>query len=113
MSENTDRKAFEAWYKKDNGETQMTLNSDKHFTRPNQYVNTSAQSAWEGWKAAIAHKKNESVAEAFEKAAKVADDMADDASMKYQLTKNSYYEGASDYLDSASQAIRALIKEGE
>jgi hypothetical protein len=48
-------------------------------------------------------------AEALEKAAKICDDIAEESNIKHGLTKDSYYEGARDFCDNASQEIRALI----
>jgi hypothetical protein len=55
----SEREKFEAWYKKDNGETQMTRNSDKHYARPDAYIGDFAQSAWEGWQASAKVNRSE------------------------------------------------------
>ena len=62
---------------------------------------------WSNW--TPLYTQPQTVADALEQAAKICDDMGDEAQMKYDLTKSNYYEGAADQLDIASQAIRALI----
>jgi hypothetical protein len=58
----------------------------------------------------LAPPQPQTVKDALEAAAKICDENSEDSHMKYELTKNSYYEGATDFLDKASQEIRALIK---
>jgi hypothetical protein len=48
----TDREAFEVWAKSFYKEQKMSLNSDVHFSRPNEYMLNHYQSAWEAWQAA-------------------------------------------------------------
>ena len=56
---NNSREKFEAWAKPYYKEQQMSLNSAEHFARPNEYIMTHYQSAYEGWQAATEQSQKE------------------------------------------------------
>ena len=56
---NNTRDKFEAWAKPYYTEQQMSLNSAEHFARPNEYMMTHYQSAYEGWQAASEQSQKE------------------------------------------------------
>jgi len=97
MSENTDREAFKKWYLKQYGCLAFRPSaSQKELsdTRTMEFV----------WQAAIAHKKNESIAttaEALEKAAKLCD----------RYIAQEKIDGNPAPMQLLQDEIRALIKE--
>jgi len=56
---NNTRDKFEAWAKPYYKEQQMSINSAEHFARPNEYIMTHYQSAYEGWQAATEQSQKE------------------------------------------------------
>jgi len=111
MSENTNREEFEAHMIKTFGKG-INLKRESEWVDENTttgliYLSENVEFAWHGFLTGLAHKKNESVAEAYERCAKLLDKNADDTET---YTPHSHIIFR---LRSLAKEIRALIKDGE